>query len=133
MNEIRSGPSEKKASRRRDKGTTAVALRNALLLVKNSGHRVSIKAVAEEAGVDPSLVHHVYPDIAEEIRSIAGRSTRTQRDSKHADLVKARTQIRELRQEVATLLTELADAASLNLTLLEQLKDLRAGQTGPKA
>jgi hypothetical protein len=43
-----------------------LALRYALLRVKNRGCRVSIAAVAEAADVDPSLVHHACPDIAEE-------------------------------------------------------------------
>jgi len=62
----------RKPSKPRDRDATAPALRHAVLSVKNKGKRVSIAAVAREAGVDPSLVHHVYHDIAEEIRTIAG-------------------------------------------------------------
>ena len=109
-----------------DRAKTATALRYALLRVKNAGKRISIKAVAEEANVDPSLVHHVYPDIAEEIRAISGRALRTQRDSKHAELAQARLRVRELTKNVATLQAELTEIASVNLSLENQIQDLKA-------
>jgi hypothetical protein len=109
-----------------DRAKTATALRYAMLRVKNTGRRISIKAVAEEAKVDPSLVHHVYPDIAEEIRAISGRDSRAQRDKKHVELVQARLRVRDLTDDVATLLAELTEIASLNLALESELQDVRA-------
>lgn len=109
-----------------DRAKTATALRYAMLRVKNAGKRISIKAVAEEAGVDPSLVHHVYPDIAEEIRAMGGRGSRAQRDKKHAELIQARLRVRELNEDVATLLAELTEIASLNLALESELEELKA-------
>lgn len=109
-----------------DRVKTATALRYAMLRVKNAGRRISIKAVAEEARVDPSLVHHVYPDIAEEIRAISGRGSRAQRDKKHVELAQARFRVRELTEDVATLLAELTEIASLNLALESQVQELKA-------
>lgn len=109
-----------------DRAKTATALRYAMLRVKNAGRRISIKAVAEEARVDPSLVHHVYPDIAEEIRAISGRGSRAQRDKKHVELAQARLRVRELTEDVATLLAELTEIASLNLALESQVQELKA-------
>ena len=114
-----------------DRAKTATALRYAILRVKNAGKRISIKAVAEEAKVDPSLVHHVYPDIAEEIRAISGRGSRDQRDRKHSELAEAKTRIRELTEDVATLLAELIEIASVNLALEGQIQDLHT-QLNPK-
>jgi len=117
---------QKPAGATGDRAKTATVLRYAMLRVKNAGRRMSIKAVAEEAKVDPSLVHHVYPDIAEEIRAISGRGSRAQRDTKHAELVQARLRVRELTDDLATLLAELTEIASLNLALESQVQDLEA-------
>ena len=113
--------------RTRDKVQTAHALRLALLRVKNKGKKISISSVAAEAGVDPSLIHHVYSDLAEEIRSLAGKGTRSSRDQKHRELVEARRRISELNADIQVLLAELAMAASLNLRLEEELLELRTG------
>jgi AcrR family transcriptional regulator len=109
-----------------DRAKTAENLRLAILRVKNAGRRVSIKSVAEEAGVDASLVHHVYPDIAEEIRAISGRSTRTERDKVRQQLAAAKAHIRTLEAEVEKLLAEVAQIASVNLTLAQEAAQLQA-------
>jgi len=110
-----------------DRTKTAENLRYAILRVKNKGQRISIKSVAEEAGVDASLVHHVYPDIAEEIRAMTGRSTRSERDKAQQQLVAAKARIRELESEVEKLLAEVTEIASVNLTQVQEAAQLQAG------
>lgn len=105
---------------------TAAAIRAALKKVEASGRRISIKAVAEEAGVDPSLIHHSYAELAETIRAAAGRTTRKQRDDSRARLAQARIEIAQLKDDVDMLLAELAEAASVNLSLADEVELLRA-------
>lgn len=123
------GYSELKPSlggRPRDRARTAEALQCAVLRVRNKGLKMSIRAVALEAGVDPSLIHNTYPDIAEEIRAIMGRSTRRQRDEARADLAAIRQHLREITAERDQLKRELAMLTSVNLALSEQLAELKA-------
>lgn len=61
--------------------------------------KVTIAAVAREAGVSTALIHNHYPNIAEAIREAQGRSSRAQRDVKHQDLLAEREKNRMLRQE----------------------------------
>ena len=116
--------------RGRNRQKTREELRLAMLRLKNKGVRISIKAVAEEAGVDPSLVHNTYPDIAEEIRGIIGRSTRRQRDEKHGELMEARRLLQEVTAERDQLKREMADLASVNLTLIETVAELKIELAG---
>ena len=45
--------------------------------------KVTIAAVAREAGVSTALIHNHYPNVAEAVREAQGRSSRAQRDVKH--------------------------------------------------
>lgn len=113
-------------SRTRNRDKTREALQYAILRVRNSGRRISISAVAAEAGVSPGLVHNTYPDVAEEIRAMMGRSTRQQRDAKGAELTAAKSRMRELRNELAAVQADVAKLASINETLRQELAILRA-------
>lgn len=73
-------PQPKRSARTRGRASTAQELQTALLRVKDKGLKISITAVAAEAGVVPSLIHNTYPDIAEQIRGLVGRTARRQRD-----------------------------------------------------
>lgn len=119
-----------KVARPRDRERTRQELQYAMLRVKNKGPRMSISAVAREAGVNASLLHNTYPDIAEEIRAQMGRATRVQRDQKGADLVKARETIRDLRREIDEMEVDIAKITSLNLTLEHEVTRLKAVVTG---
>lgn len=114
----------------RDKAATLKRLQDALLRVKDEGRRLSIKAVAEEAGVTPSLIHHVYPDLAEQIRAQIGRSTRAQRDAKHDELMRAKGRIADQQAELRALSADLASLASINLKLQDQINVLEAQLAG---
>lgn len=70
----------------------------AILRLQKRKLRVTIAAVAKEAGVTPALLHNTYPDVAEKIRSIYGRGTRAQRDAKHEEVIRLRAANRKLHE-----------------------------------
>lgn len=117
-------------SPRRNRQKTQEELQLAMIRVKNKGLKLSISAVAAEAGVTPGLIHNTYPDIAEQIRALRGFATRQQRDAKAAELVEAKARMRELRAERDAALADLARLASINETLREELAALRAAAGG---
>ncbi|MDG4417445.1 MAG: TetR family transcriptional regulator [Pseudomonas sp.] len=90
--------------------------------------KVSIAAVAREAGVSAALIHNHYPQIAEAIREIQGRSSRAQRDVKHQDLLTEREKNRMLRQEMEALRSQVAKLASINEVLSAENRILKAKQ-----
>ncbi|WP_415757649.1 TetR family transcriptional regulator [Pseudomonas sp. LT1P18] len=88
--------------------------------------KVSIAAVAREAGVSTALIHNHYPTVAEAIREIQGRSSRAMRDVKHQDLIAERQKSAGYRQEIEELRAKLASIASINEVLLEENRVLKA-------
>lgn len=121
-------PGDKGRQRNREK--TREELQYAMLRVKNKGKKLSISAVAGEAGVTPSLIHNTYPDIAEAIRADVGKATRQQRDEKTAELTKARERLKELRAELDVALTDLQRVVSTNESLRQEVAKLRASVSG---
>ena len=105
----------------RSRRETEKRLTAALNQLQALGGKVSISAVAKAADVTPALIHNTYPDIAERIRGVIGKSTRLQRDAKHEALAKERERNRELRAEVERVRQDMARLASSNLTLLTKL------------
>lgn len=94
--------------------------------------KLSISSVAREAGVTPALIHNHYPDIAETIRTAQGRSSRAQREVKHAQVRAERDKNRALREENAELRAQVAKLASINEVLLSENRMLKARQGDPK-
>lgn len=94
--------------------------------------KVTIAAVAREAGVSTALIHNHYPSIAEAIREAQGRSSRTQRDVKHQELSAEREKSRALRQEIEELRAKVANLASINEVLIAENRILKAKQNNPK-
>ena len=86
--------------------------------------------MATEAGVDPSLVHHVYPDIAREIRGLADTAKHLLADEAQEQ---ASERTRRLRAEIASLQSDLAKLASLNLTLQMRVDELEVKMAGQVA
>ncbi|WP_081333290.1 TetR family transcriptional regulator [Burkholderia vietnamiensis] len=116
--------------RRRSRVKTREELQRAILRVKNKGLKLSISAVAVEAGVSAGLVHNTYPDIAEEIRAQVGRDTRRQRDAKAVEVKKVRKQLKTLRAERDAALADIARLASINETLRQEVAMLQAAVSG---
>src|ERR1019366_2347952 len=109
------------APRRRDRVQTEFDLRLALNRLQKRKAKISILAVAREAGVTPALLHNRYPDFAEEIRKLVGKETRSQRDSKHDLLVAERKKSRALTEEIAQLKKDIAKLASINESMRVEL------------
>jgi hypothetical protein len=114
----------------RSRKKTADVIQRAIEKLQASQGKISISAVAKMAGITPALIHNTYPDIAEKIRGLGGRATRTQRDSKHEELVREREVNHSLRQELTDARADLAKLASINQTLLNEVALLKGIATG---
>jgi AcrR family transcriptional regulator len=117
-------------TRVRDKVGTKASIRVAIEKLKNSGSSISISAVAKEASIQPSTIHKVYPDEAEEIRVLMGRGVRQQRDRKQAELSAAHATVRELSAKVLQLEKDLGNLASINYSQRHRIERLEAVQRG---
>lgn len=94
--------------------------------------KLTIAAVAREAGVSAGLIHNHHPAIAETIREAQGRSSRAQRDATHQKLKAEQEKNRELRGENETLRAESARLASINKVLQMENCDLKAQRDNSK-
>jgi AcrR family transcriptional regulator len=88
--------------------------------------KVTIAAVAREAGVSTALIHNHYSGIAEAIREAQGRSSRAMRDVKHQDLIAERKKSAAYRQEIEELRAKVANLASVNEVLSDENRVLKA-------
>ncbi len=86
--------------------------------------KVSIAAVAREAGVSAALIHNHYPSIAEAIREAQGSSSRAMRNVKQQELADQRKKAKEYRREIEELRSKVARLASINEVLLGQNQEL---------
>ena len=109
---------------------TIDGIEQAIEQLQASQGKLSISAVAKMAGVTPALIHNTYPDLAEKIRGVVGKATRTQRDAKHSALVREREINRALRQELVETRATIAKLASVNQTLLNEMAVLKGIATG---
>lgn len=116
--------------RQRDREKTLFQLRLAMNRLQKREVKVSIAAVAKEAGVTPALVHNRYPDFAEEVRKAVGKATRAQRDQKQELLIAERDKNQQLREQVAELMMDLRNLASENEALRAELVLQQAIATG---
>jgi len=88
--------------------------------------KLSIAAVAEEAGVSAATIHNRYPEIADQIRRLLDKDTRRQRDAEHQRLLTERNKNRELRERLRVREEEIAKLVSLNAALEIENIELRA-------
>lgn len=88
--------------------------------------KLSISAVADEAGLSAATIHNRYPDIAEQIRTEIGKSTRAQRDQKQLELQDAHATNRKLRDTIKELEARIVRLASENARLLTENATLSA-------
>lgn len=109
---------------------TVEGIEQAIARVQQAQGKVSISAVAKEAGVTPALIHNTYPDLAEKIRRLVGKATRSQRDAKHDALIRERQINHALRQELAESRADLAKLASINQALINEVALLKGVATG---
>ncbi|WP_150617144.1 TetR family transcriptional regulator [Pseudomonas fluorescens] len=112
-------------SSNRSRSSTSDVLSQAIDNLVAGGGKLSISSVAKIAGVTPGLIHNTYPDVAERIRKLMGKSVRAQRDSKHQALVDEKEKNRILRAENGQLLAKIAQLASVNQRLLMEMAQLK--------
>jgi hypothetical protein len=86
--------------------------------------RLTIAAVAREAGVSAALIHNCYPDIAAQIRE---RKDKRGGNNEVSDL---RARARELRAEIGDLQRKIAQLATINEVLLVENETLRKNCAG---
>jgi AcrR family transcriptional regulator len=94
--------------------------------------KLTIASVAREAGVSTALIHNHHPEIAELVRDAQGRSSRAQRDAKHAELKEEREKNRALRAEADEMRRQIASLASINEVLVIEIRDLKARMSDGK-
>lgn len=124
-------------SKRKPSGAREKDLQLALIRIQrgraHTGEtKISIAAVAREAGVSTALIHNYYPNIAEVIREAQGCSSRAQRDAKQQELCAEREKNRALRQEIKDLRAKVARVASLNEVLRAENHALKANDCDAK-
>ena len=119
--------------------STEKELRNALLRLKHGRpkivdkkRRVSISALAEEAGVSDSTIHNRYPEIAAEVREIIGKAHKVQRDEKNEKLKSEKSKSKELREYVEQLEVDIRKLTSINATLRHENAQLKAEMASGK-
>lgn len=108
----------------RDKEKTYTNIRRAIVRLEQgkpkitkAGRKLTVAAVAEEAGVSRALIHNHYPELLARIRTNNDKNISKQRDQKHDDLVKERVKCKELRKQVTKLLEQKAILVSKNASL----------------
>jgi AcrR family transcriptional regulator len=119
MNVDRSAPPP--GPREKNRQRTLTALHEALKSLQENGEKVTLKAVAERAGVSPSLLNHRYQDFAEQVRGMIGRTIRQQRSDIATQLAEERERNRQLRSTVEQQLLEIRALASKNEALRKEL------------
>lgn len=112
---------------------TEKELRNALIRLKHGRPKIvdkkrklTISALAEEAGVSDSTIHNRYPEIANEVREMIGKAHKVQRDEKNELLKSEKTKNRELREQIEQLELDIRKLTSINATLSNENTQLKA-------
>lgn len=82
--------------------------------------KLSVMAVAEEAGVSRALIHRDCPDLLERIKGGVNKGVRQQRDAKQVELNEYKERNKELRAEVAELKAMLEKVQSQNAALIRK-------------
>jgi AcrR family transcriptional regulator len=108
-------------SRTRNRKRTLEELNQALSRLQRNGRKITLKAVADEAGVSAPLLNNRYPDFAEQVRAIIGKSVRQQRNKKADLLTQEREKNRELRELNKSQLSEITKLASINEALRAEI------------
>lgn len=96
---------------------------------RNNETKVTIAAVAREAGVSAALIHNYYPRIAEAIREAQSNTSESMRNKKQRDLIAECEKSANYRQEINELRTKVALLASINEVLLDENRALKEKMT----
>ncbi len=117
-------------AKRRNRARTEQSLMQAVGRFRLLGRAVSIREVALDAGFDPSLIHHSYPEVAEEIRKLGVRPS-SERDRERAR--RLIVMLRRVRKERMELRRDVARLASIQASLQERLREIYARQALKRA
>lgn len=92
----------------------------------NHDGRISIAAVAREAGVSNATIHNRYPEIAERVRALHARTSKdvTKAIPDTAEVLHKKLQ--QARKEIDQLKNDLVRSQSINLRLMRENEMLRA-------
>jgi uncharacterized coiled-coil DUF342 family protein len=90
------------------------------------GRKLSIVAVADEAGVSAATIHNRYPEIAEKVRQLLNKEDRRLKEAKNQELQAVKAKRKELNDENRVLRQKIAELVSRNATLEAELDHLRA-------
>ena len=88
--------------------------------IVSATRKLSVMAVAEEAGVSRALIHRDCPDLLERIKGGVNKGVRQQRDAKQVELNEYKERNKELRAEVVELKAMLEKVQSQNATLIRK-------------
>tara|TARA_B100000446_G_scaffold187261_1_gene215872 strand:- start:22 stop:444 length:423 start_codon:yes stop_codon:yes gene_type:complete len=112
----------------------AKEIRQATIRIKNGKPRIvdktrklSIAAVAEEAGMSEANIRNNYPEEADKIRGEKKKDLKQQRDLKQQQVVELRERLKEAHEEIADLNRRLQVVTSRNATLEGLVEALRKG------
>ena len=119
--------------------STEKELKNALIRLKHGRpkivdkkRKISISALAEEAGVSDSTIHNRYPEIAAEVREIIGKAHKVQRDKKNEELKSEKSKNKELRKHIEQLEADIRKLTSINATLDDEITRLKTEMASGK-
>lgn len=89
------------------------------------GTRLSIAAVAREAGVSNATIHNRYPEVAEKIRNLIQCSPTGQTAPQKVDSKMDTIKLTQARKQIERLKSDLARSQSINLRLIKENELLR--------
>jgi len=93
--------------------------------------KLSISAVAREAGVSPALIHNHYPSIADAIRTKLNKLARGEHNERNKIIKDLQDKNRTLREEIADMRLKISRLASINESLLTENRTLNSKTSSP--
>jgi AcrR family transcriptional regulator len=118
---------------------TENAIRQAIVRIEQNcpkkvkvGRKLSIKSVAEEAGVSRATIHNNYPHLAERIREVGKKTARMQRDKLTSELKSMKEKYTLLRKEYISIRKLNQDMASEMASLVIENQRLRSLENNTK-
>lgn len=82
--------------------------------------KLSIAAVAREAGVSNATIHNRYPVLANKIRELMNDSHQSKSLAQQRSLKECAAKLAQARREIDRLKSELAKSQSINLRLMKE-------------
>jgi AcrR family transcriptional regulator len=94
--------------------------------------RISIAAVAREAGVSNATIHNRYPDIAERVRTLHAKTSKRKTKPLPDSTDVLQRKLKEARQAIEELKIDLVKSQSINLRLAKENELLNARLSSQK-